>query len=89
MVMNLNRLKTNLVNRDWGSKNTKTNISYIKGKLNQFGLSIPKYLTKGKLSNKQIQAQSKRIVKAIEKQLGINRKTVNNRSYDNAMKSLQ
>ena len=52
--MNLNRLKSNLVNRDWSSKNTKTNISYIKGKLRQFGLSTPKYLDNGKLSNKQI-----------------------------------
>ena len=87
--MNLNRLKSNLVNRDWSSKNTKTNISYIKGKLKQFGLTTPKYLDNGKLTNKQIQAQSKRIVKAIEKQLDINRKAINNRSYENAMKSLQ
>ena len=78
--MNLNRLKSNLVNRDWSSKNTKTNISYLKGKLKQFGLNTPKYLDNGKLTNKQIQAQSKRIVKAIEKQLDINRKAINNRS---------
>ena len=87
--MNLNRIKKNIINRDWVSKSTKTNINYIKGKLNQFGLSVPKYLTKGKLTNKQIQTQTKRIVNAIEKQLDINRKTVNNRSYDNAMKTLQ
>ena len=88
-IMNLNRLKSNLVNRDWSSKNTKTNISYIKGKLNQFGLSSPKYLDNGKLSNKQIQAQTKRILNAINREKDILRKEANNRSYDNAMKSLQ
>ena len=35
--MNLNRLKSNLVNRYRGSKNTKTNRSYIKDKLRQLG----------------------------------------------------
>ena len=33
--MNLNRLKSNLVNRDWSSKSSKTNINYLKGKLKQ------------------------------------------------------
>ena len=87
--MNLNRLKSNLVNRDWSSKNTKTNISYIKGKLNQFGLSTPKYLDNGKLTNKQIQAQTKRIVNAINREKDILRKEANKTSYDNVMKSLQ
>ena len=87
--MNLNRLKSNLVNRDWSSKNTKTNISYIKGKLRQFGLTTPKYLDNGKLSNKQIQAQTKRILIAINREKDILRKEANKTSYDNAMKSLQ
>ena len=87
--MNLNRLKSNLVNRDWSSKNTKTNISYIKGKLRQFGLTTPKYLDNGKLTNKQIQAQTKRIVNAINREKDILRKEANKTSYDNAMKSLQ
>ena len=87
--MNLNRLKSNLVNRDWSSKNTKTNISYIKGKLRQFGLTTPKYLDNGKLSNKQIQAQTKRILNAINREKDILRKESNKTSYDNAMKSLQ
>ena len=87
--MNLNRLKSNLVNRDWGSKNTKTNISYIKGKLRQFGLTVPKYLDNGKLSNKQIQTQTKRILNAINREKDILRKEANKTSYDNAMKSLQ
>ena len=87
--MNLNRLKSNLVNRDWSSKNTKTNISYIKGKLKQFGLTTPKYLDNGKLTNKQIQSQTKRILNAINREKDILRKEANKTSYDNAMKSLQ
>ena len=87
--MNLNRLKSNLVNRDWGSKNTKTNISYIKSKLRQFGLTTPKYLDNGKLTNKQIQAQTKRIVNAINREKDILRKEANKTSYENVMKSLQ
>ena len=87
--MNLNRLKSNLINRDWSSKNTKTNISYIKGKLNQFGLSIPKYLNKGKLSDKQIQAQSKRILKAINNELDIKRIVINIPTKERAMEKLQ
>ena len=87
--MNLNRLKSNLVNRDWSSKNTKTNISYIKGKLRQFGLTTPKYLDNGKLTNKQIQVQTKRIVNAINREKDILRKEANKSSYNNAMKSLQ
>ena len=87
--MNLNRIKKNITNRDWGSKNTKTNIRYIKSKLNQFGLSTPKYLDNGKLTNKQIQFQSKRILNAINREKDILRKEANKTSYDNVMKSLQ
>ena len=87
--MNLNRLKSNLVNRDWNSKNAKTNISYIKGKLKQFGLSIPKYLNKGKLSDKQIQAQSKRILNAINNELDIKRIAINTPTKERAMEKLQ
>ena len=71
--MDLNRVKSNLINRDWNNKSAKTNINYIKGKLNQFGLSAPKYLSQGKITDKQIQAQSKRILKAIEKQQDVAR----------------
>ena len=87
--MNLNRLKSNLVNRDWSSKNTKTNISYIKGKLRQFGLTTPKYLDNGKLTNKQIQTQTKRILNAINREKDILRKEASKTTVDNAMKSLQ
>ena len=87
--MNLNRLKSNLVNRDWSSKNTKTNISYIKGKLRQFGLTTPKYLDNGKLSNKQIQAQTKRILNAINREKDILRKELNKSAVENYMNKLQ
>ena len=87
--MNLNRLKSNLVNRDWSSKNTKTNISYIKGKLRQFGLTTPKYLNSGKLTNKQIQTQTKRIINAINREKDILRKEASKTTVENAMKTLQ
>ena len=87
--MNLNRLKSNLVNRDWSSKNTKTNISYLKGKLKQFGLTTPKYLDNGKLTNKQIQAQTKRIVNAINREKEILRKEANKTTFDSYMNKLQ
>lgn len=87
--MNLNRLKSNLVNRDWSSKNTKTNISYIKGKLKQFGLNTPKYLDKGILTTKQIQAQSKRILNAINNELDKQRKEANKPTLEKAMKKLE
>ena len=87
--MNLNRIKSNLVNREWGSKSTKTNISYIKSKLKQFGLSTPKYLDKGILTPKQIQAQSKRIMNAINNELDIRRKEANKPTMEKAMKKLE
>ena len=87
--MNLNRLKSNLVNRDWSSKNKKTNISYLKGKLRQFGLTTPKYLDNGKLTNKQIQAQTKRILNAINREKDILRKEANKTTVENYMKKLE
>lgn len=87
--MNLNRLKSNLVNRDWSSKSTKTNVSYIKGKLKQFGLSAPKYLQQGKLTDKQVQTQSKRILNAINNELDIQRKQANIPTMEKAMNKLE
>ena len=87
--MDLNRLKKNIANRNWSSKSKQTNINYLKGKLKQFGLSIPKYLTQGKLTDKQIQTQSKRILKSIESQLDIKREQANAPSYEKAMKQLE
>ena len=87
--MNLNRVKSNLINRDWNNKSAKTNISYIKGKLSQFGLSAPKYLNSGKITNKQIQAQSKRILKAIEEQQEVVRREASIPTMEKAMKRLE
>ena len=87
--MNLNRIKSNLINRDWNNKSAKTNISYIKGKLNQFGLSAPKYLNSGKITDKQIQTQSKRILKAIEEQQDVVRREASIPSMEKAMKRLE
>ena len=87
--MNLNRLKKNILNRDWGNKTKQTNINYIKGKLKQFGLSVPKYLNSGKLSDRQIQTQTKRIQNAIEKQLDIKRVQANTPTIEKAMKQLE
>ena len=87
--MDLNRLKKNIINRNWTGKSKQTNINYIKGKLKQFGLNIPKYLTQGKLTDKQIQAQSRRILKSIESQIDIQRVQANTPTYDKAMKQLE
>ena len=67
--MNLNRIKKNITNRDWSSKSKETNIKYIKQKLNQFNLSVPKYLNNGKLTSTQIKSNTNKLLKAIEKLL--------------------
>ena len=87
--MDLNRLKKNILNRDWSNKSKKSNINYIKGKLKQFGLSVPKYLKQGKLTDKQIQANTYKIQREIEKQLDIKRAQVNMPTMDKAMKQLE
>lgn len=88
-MSDLNRIKKNIQNRDWSSKTTKTNINYIKGKLKDFGLSVPKYLNQGKLTSKQIETNSKRILNAIESQQSINRKQGTNNTLEKAMKRLE
>ena len=56
--------------RKWESKSMKANIDYIKKQLKQFGLNAPKYLTTNKkLTQKQIQTQTKRIIKEIDNQI--------------------
>ena len=87
--MDLNRLKKNIINRDWSSKTKQSNINYIKGKLKQFGLNIPKYLNQGKLNDKQIQANTNKIQKEIEKQLDIKRVQANMPTMEKAMKQLE
>ena len=68
--MDLRRIKKNIQSRKWESKSMKTNIDYIKKQLKQFGLSAPKYLNKDKkLTQKQIEYQTKRIIKEIDNQI--------------------
>ena len=87
--MDLNRLKKNIINRDWSNKTKQSNINYIKTKLKQFGLNIPKYLNQGKLSDKQIQANTNKIQREIEKQLDIKRVQANIPTMEKAMKQLE
>ena len=87
--MDLNRLKKNILNRDWSNKSKQSNINYIKGKLKQFGLNVPKYLNQGKLTDKQIQANTNRIQREIEKQLDIKRVQANIPTMEKAMKQLE
>ena len=87
--MDLNRLKKNIINRDWSSKSKQTNINYIKGKLKQFGLAVPKYLKQGKLTDKQIQANTNKIQREIEKHLDIKRVQANMPTMEKAMKQLE
>ena len=87
--MDLYRLKKNIKNRDWSSKTKQSNINYIKSKLKQFGLNIPKYLKQGKLTDKQIQSNTNRIQREIEKQLDIKRVQANMPTMEKAMKQLE
>ena len=87
--MDLNRLKKNILNRDWNNKSKQTNINYIKGKLKQFGLAVPKYLNQGKLTDKQIQANTNKIQREIEKQLDIKRVQANMPTMEKAMRQLE
>ena len=87
--MDLNRLKKNIINRDWSNKTKQSNINYIKGKLKQFGLTVPKYLKQGKLTDKQIQANTNKIHREIQKQLDIKRVQANIPTIEKAMKQLE
>ena len=87
--MDLNRLKKNILNRDWSSKTKQTNINYLKNKLKQFGLNVPKYLNQGKLTDKQIQANTNKIQREIEKQLDIKRTQANVPTMEKAMRQLE
>ena len=55
----------------------------------QFGLNIPKYLNQGKLTDKQIQANTNKIKREIEKQLDIKRVQANIPTMEKAMKQLE
>lgn len=87
--MNLNRLRNSLLNRDWESKTKKTNINYLKNKLKDFGMGIPKYLKNGQLSDSNIKTITNRLIKAIDNKREILRKTPELPSKEKALKSLQ
>lgn len=67
------RQKANISKRDWSSKTKKQNISYIKKKLKEYGLDIPKYLTRGELSARQIQSNVNKIKRAMDKHIDVQR----------------
>lgn len=83
--MDLRRIRKNINTRDWSSKSVKQNINYIKTQLKKFGLSLPKYLTSGKINDKQINANVKRLDRAIEKEIY----TPKVKTYDEAYKELE
>lgn len=87
--MNLNRLRNNLLNREWESKSKKTNINYLKGKLKEFGISIPKYLKNNQLSDSNIKALTNRLINVIDKKRELQRTTPVLPSKEKALKSLQ
>ena len=65
--MDINRLQKNIKNRDWDKYSKDTNIKYLKRKLKQFDIDIPKYLKDKKLTQKNINALTNKILKAIDK----------------------
>ena len=87
--MNLNRLRNSLLNREWESKSKKTNINYIKNKLKDFDLNIPKYLKNGQLTDTNIKTLTNRLIKVIDKKREIMRSTPVLPSKEKALKSLQ
>ena len=87
--MNLNRLRNSLLNREWESKTKKTNINYLKNKLKDFDMVIPKYLKNGQLSDSNIKSITNRLIRAIDKKREILRTTSDLPSKEKALKSLQ
>ena len=84
--MDLNRLRNSLLNREWESKSKKTNINYLKNKLKDFGINIPKYLKNGQLSDSNIKALTNRLIKAIDNKREILRSTPKLPSKEKALK---
>ena len=87
--MDLNRLRNSLLKREWESKSKKTNINYLKNKLKDFGMNVPKYLKNGHLSDSNIKALTNRLIKAIDNKREILRKSPVLPSKEKALKSLQ
>lgn len=67
------RQKASISKRDWSSKSKKQNINYLKKKLKDYGLDIPKYLARGELSINQLKANVNKIVRAIDKKIDVQR----------------
>lgn len=86
-MKNYNRQLSSITNRKWDKYSKETNVKYIKKKLKEYDLTIPKYLQQGKLSNKQIQAITNRIVKNINNIRHEETKKQNN--FSNAMNKLK
>ncbi len=87
--MDLNRLRNNLNKRDWNGKSKKTNINYLKSKLKEFDMDIPKYLKQGKLTESNINALTNKLIRAIDNRREIQRKTPTLPSKEKALKHLQ
>ena len=64
--MDLNRLKKNIINRDWSSKTKQSNINYIKGKLKVFPSKLK--LSDEKLNYYLLQCMKSNFFDKIEKQ---------------------
>ena len=63
--MNLSRQKTSVKNRKYSGG--KKDSSYFTKKLKEFGLKVPKYLSKGNISQKQFKSLQNKIEKNITK----------------------
>ncbi len=87
--MNLNRLRNSVINRDWEGKSKKTNINYLKSKLKDFNIDIPKYLKQGKLNDTNIKALTNKIIKAIDTKREIQRLTPELPTKEKALKHLK
>ncbi|MGM9835015.1 MAG: hypothetical protein ACI31M_04485 [Bacilli bacterium] len=66
-MKNYNRQISSITNRKWEKYSNETNVKYIKRKLKEYGINIPKYLQQGKLSTKQIQSNVNKIVHKVNK----------------------
>ena len=87
--MNLNRMRNSLKNRDWSSKSKQTNVNYLKTKLKQFGLSIPKYLKEGNLTERNINALTNKLLKSIDNEKEKQRIYVPESSREREIQKLQ
>ena len=66
-MKNYNRQIISITNRKWDKYSNETNVKYIKRKLQEYDINIPKYLQQGKLTGKQIESNINKIVKKANK----------------------